>query len=448
LRKQRSTIFQIKTDSVLFKPTRRAKDILGTLAFKDLAVRDAFEDSRGARRLNEYHALPTHSSTLPVFRVDPAQEADPMKMEPSRPQRAGEYRHSYKTWQDLDKEEAKRRVLHGESLFVQGVAGTGKSHFVKECVEELVALGKTVDIIAKTHTASSRVGGVTADHYVRRHILHGGMRANVVFIDEVSQIETALWAQLNKVQGVQWLIAGDFNQMPPFFDTFRGSQVHEEALAKSSFFKDLAGCNRLTLTEGHRSDMVLFDFYSSLIPGGARFAQPLPIVLEAARTLCSFEGPARHNLVISHRRRIRLNRELNKTFIPVGVTPRFVRASPKRGQLCSAQNLWLWPGVELLGCVQASRKGIGNNVLYRVTALGEDHATLEPAEGPGEGIELTYPQVADWLRLSFAQTYASVQGTEFSDSLRLHDTVHAHFSMRLLFVAMSRGKQCAKLAIS
>jgi hypothetical protein len=196
--------------------------------------------------------------------------------------------------------------------------------------------------------------------------------------------------------------------------------------------------------------MALFDFYSSLIAGSARFAQPLPIVLEAARALCSFEGPARHNLVLSHRRRIRLNRELNKTFIPAGVTPRFVRASPKRGQLCSAQNLWLWAGIQLLGCVQASRKGIRNNVLYRVTALGEDQdlATLVPAEGPGESIELTYPQVADFLRLGFSQTYASVQGTEFSESLRLHDTAHPHFSMRTLFVAMSRGKQCAKLSIA
>ena len=143
-----------------------------------------------------------------------------------------------------------------------------------------------------------------------------------------------------------------------------------------------------------------------------------------------------------------LNRQLNKAFLPDGVVPTFVRAKPKKGQMCAAQSLFLWPNIELLGCVQATRKGIRNNVLYRVTALGEESATLVPAQGEGDSIELAYPQVAEWLRLSFAQTYASVQGTEFSDTLRLHDTSNPHFTLRHLFVAMSRAKECSKLAIA
>jgi hypothetical protein len=110
--------------------------------------------------------------------------------------------------------------------------------------------------------------------------------------------------------------------------------------------------------------------------------------------------------------------------------------------------MFIWPGIELLGCVQASRKSIRNNVLYRILVLGEDTATLGPAEGEGNPIELTLSQVGEWLRLSFARTYASCQGTEFGESLRLHDTTNPHFSMRHLFVAMSRGRECSKLSVA
>ena len=244
------------------------------------------------------------------------------------------------------------------------------------------------------------------------------------------------------------MLSGDFNQFPAIFDSWHGAAVHEEAFQRSSFFHYLAGGNRLTLTEGHRSDMELFNFYSSLIAGGERFLQPLAKVLEDARALTGFEGPARHNLCISHRRRILLNRQLNKAFLPDEAVPTFVRAKPKKGQMCAAQSMFLWVGIELLGCVQATRKGIRNNVLYRVTALGEDSTTVKPAEGEGDPIELTLSQVAEWLRLSFAQTYASCQGTEFSATLRLHDTANPHFTLRHLFVAMSRARECSKLSVS
>jgi hypothetical protein len=278
--------------------------------------------------------------------------------------------------------------------------------------------------------------------------MHGACSADAIWVEEFSQIETSLWAQFNKPEGIQWLLSGDLNQFPPFFDSWHGAPVHENAFRDSSFFHYLAGGNRLTLTEGHRSDMELFNFYSSLIAGGERFTQPLAEVLEAARSIAGFKGPAVNNLVISHRRRVLLNRQLNKTFLPQDVTPVFIRCKPKRGQTCTAQNMFIWPGIELLGCVQATKKTIRNNVLYKVLAIGEDTATVGPAESEGNPIELTLPQVSEWLRLSFARTYASCQGTEFGESLRLHDTTNPHFSMKHLFVAMSRAKQCSKLAIS
>ena len=59
------------------------------------------------------------------------------------------------------------------------------------------------------------------------------------------------------------------------------------------------------------------------------------------------------------------------------------------------------------------------------------------------GISLTHEQVSEWTVLSFAQTYASCQGTEFDGTLRLHDTTHKLFTKRHHFVGLSRDKSSA-----
>jgi hypothetical protein len=311
---------------------------------------------------------------------------------------------------------------------VNGIAGTGKTHFMKTLVARLRTDGKRVDCISKTHTASERMGGVTADHYVRRHILHGSCSCHVLWIDEISQLDCSLWAQLNKLD-VQFLLSGDFNQFPALFDSWRGSPVEEGAFQRSALLHRLAGGNRLTLTTCRRSDSELFEYYSSLIQGGTRFNLPLSQVLQEARERFHYDGPARHNLCISHRKRMALNRQLNTR--REGAI--FLKAPAARGN--AAQSMWLYPGIELLG----SGRGIRNNVMYTVEAVTADSVTVG-------GTTLTHAQTLAFLRLSFARTYASIQGTEFNESLRLHDTDNAHFTHRHLFVAISRA--CAGTLIS
>ena len=95
-------------------------------------------------------------------------------------------------------------------------------------------------------------------------------------------------------------------------------------------------------------------------------------------------------------------------------------------------------GLSLLGCSQASKK-VKNNCLYEVVAIGNEHIEITSGEGR---ISLSHEQVANLTRLSYARTYASIQGTEFQDeSLRLWDTSHPRFTRRHLFVAVSRARR-------
>ena len=75
-------------------------------------------------------------------------------------------------------------------------------------------------------------------------------------------------------------------------------------------------------------------------------------------------------------------------------------------------------------------------VLYAVASADEQGVTFAEAQG-------TYSceQVRQFFDFSWAMTYASVQGQEFDDRLRLWDCSHPCFTRRHLFVALSRGKR-------
>jgi Cdc6-like AAA superfamily ATPase len=76
------------------------------------------------------------------------------------------------SWIDLsDPDEALAHVPRGSSLLVQGIAGTGKTHTIRQVLlPALEKQGKRVSIIAKTHVAAAVAGGATVDHFAWKHV--------------------------------------------------------------------------------------------------------------------------------------------------------------------------------------------------------------------------------------------------------------------------------------
>ncbi len=215
----------------------------------------------------------------------------------------------------------------------------------------------------------------------------------------------------------------------------------ETAFEESGLLHTLADGNKVVLTICRRSEASLFDFYSSLIVGGSRVGLQVAEAVRHAR-MCLTGGtqPARWYLVISHQRRLRINREYNNREAPPEAVLLEVKGKAAQGN--AAQTMKLWPGLQLLGCVSAEKKGVRNGCLYTVESVGEGRVQLE-----GLPTAFTYEQTTLWLRLSYAQTYASCQGTEFTESLCLWDVSHQYFSMRHLFVGLSRAAQGAAVSL-
>ena len=160
-----------------------------------------------------------------------------------------------------------------------------------------------------------------------------------------------------------------------------------------------------------------------------------------AKDKFTFSDPCRWNLVLSHRRRVLINRQLNQVFKPAHAV--YIRTSLQHSRygLNTPQSMWIWPGIVLYACIPTERKGLRNQVLYTVQSITDDEVHVD------NGIVLSYEDVKRYLRLSYAQTYASCQGSEFTGTLRLHDTSNRFFTKRHLFVGLSRGKRAEDISV-
>ena len=120
-----------------------------------------------------------------------ASENDKVKVESSRtPKLLCKLNIAENQWnQFTDNQAAETHGLEGGSLLIEGLPGTGKSYFAKGIVERLIRLGKKVAIISKTHVASSRIGGLTADVWCRKYIMGGSPTCDVQWVDECSQLD-------------------------------------------------------------------------------------------------------------------------------------------------------------------------------------------------------------------------------------------------------------------
>jgi hypothetical protein len=200
IRQSRALPYELKTDSCLFRPQKRRKVELTTLRLCELhLLRDRHEPAERMIRLDERFSVTPNPSHEFAFPCASAEERDRMISDPGLPERKAERPETATVWRDLGEVEAEEAVLRGESLLLIGIAGTGKTFRAQGIAERLRCAGKRVDVISKTHTASRRAGGQTADHWVRRHILNGSASCDYLWVDEVSQVDIGLLSQIAKL---------------------------------------------------------------------------------------------------------------------------------------------------------------------------------------------------------------------------------------------------------
>jgi ATP-dependent DNA helicase PIF1 len=131
-------------------------------------------------------------------------------------------------------------VRDGQSVFVSGCGGTGKSYLVEKIREVMPSYG--VHVTASTGIAGVNVGGTTLHSFSGLGLGNGPFQklihkmsprakkrwknARILFIDEISMISAEFWDKVEQTArymrktdlpfgGLQLIVTGDFLQLPP-----------------------------------------------------------------------------------------------------------------------------------------------------------------------------------------------------------------------------------------
>ena len=375
----------------------------------------------------------SHRDGTPVYRCEPTEglrgqcreprmEAEPIKEKPA--------------WRRV--EDPLTHCMEGESLLLTGYPGTGKTHLARKIVEALRELGDTVNIITKTHAAVQNVGlgAQTADHWVRRNVRSGRCSATWLVIEELTQLDTPLWADiacLSMNTSMRFLLLGDFRQLPAVLDSFAGAEVCRE-LKDSQLLHDLASAWCHELSERWRFDEGVFSFLQWLRVDEAEQV-PLREAVQMARQRFPRRGEPEVCLVISHAKRLQINERENRRRAPEDAL--LVQyAGPETAGTNAPQTMRVWPGLRLVGAGGKVQKG----VFVTVSEVGE-RVSLESGQSfePRELLKHT--------RLCSAITYASVQGLTLRGRVWLCDVDSPHFTMKHLYMGCSRATSSELLSV-
>jgi len=289
-----------------------------------------------------------------------------------------------------------------------------------------------VDIVAKTHAAVQNfgLGAVTLDHYVRRHIRAGSLQCDYLVVDEITQVNSQLWADLvvAKMWGVKFILCGDLAQFSAICDSWLGSPMPEDALGCSDMLRELVGSNRFRLTENKRSDPEIFDFVTSLRPGEVDARDIQEALAEARQKFPVSAQPADWTLTMSHARRRAINRQRNQALKPKegAVYCRWKPAS--REQANDPQSLWVWPGLTVIGAGGKVSRG----VLTEVVSCTPDAVELSC------GVTLAPDVLVRAVRPAHALVYAGSQGLTLPGRVRL-ETDSSHMTLKHLYVGCSKA---------
>ena len=317
-------------------------------------------------------------------------------------------------------------VLDGNTCSVQGPPGCGKSHLLAQLRDRLREAGHTVEVLAPTNAAARIIRGCTIHNFLTRIARNERGYQGTLLIDEVSMLSLGLVALLDNLRasGCRVISFGDWDQLEPVGNSWRGKAVDARILQHSALLKRWSDGVLFQLTRCRRSDQAHFDFYT-------RLHEDLPTAIawtRAAYKRWTQNTPGALHLVISHRKRRALNAQLQEKF----AEGKHVVTIPAYEGECEYA---CCVGTPLVG--SCTGRGFVNGAFYEVQSNGLNIKVVDKLTG--ECMECSAEVLAKHTCLAHAVVYNRAQGLTIRDqTVVLHDFQSKFFRKPHLYVGLSR----------
>lgn len=353
-----------------------------------------------------------------------------------------------------DEQLAQRIYNTGKSLLVKGIAGAGKTYFIKnEFIPILEANGLKYKKIAYTNQACRLLKGQTfhktfnigqnKTHFNRRSAKYQTLsNLDYLIVDEVSMITYRLWQQLlvckKEFPQLKIMLLGDFDQLPPVESE---DITYEDKL----IVKEIADFRCITFTKNMRSDEELFDVYRR-----ALFDGMMPKKLYKPRS-CSYI-----NLCYTHARRKRIITEcLERWFVE-----RDGVEVLKYSDYCDYSKLrnpdllqYHQPDFKVskdmvvISKSNDPKSGYYNSERYVVTNFNEREITITNKDDDEIVITISNKQFFQDFVSAFAVTYHKSQGLTINEPYCIHELFNKRTTKNMKYVVLSRATSINNISI-
>jgi 5-methylcytosine-specific restriction protein A len=339
-------------------------------------------------------------------------------------------------------DKAREIVESKKSTQLNGPAGTGKSYLTNKIIEVLKEQKLNFLAFSPTHKGARIISGETIDslyHKVRSSSksINKFKNIDVVLIDEVSMMKEQFYAMFVNIKKsapqIQFIVTGDFEQLPPVNDSWEGDYKNSAAL------HELCDGNRLQLTKNRRSEPRLFELCQDVSKINiSEFTPKTETYL---------------NIAYTHKTRKDVNKKCLDRFLKEEIdsdeVTLFIPADKKNPK---TQDVTLCAGIPVVchktpndKAAKKSGNGFLNSERFIVQLIENDTITLI-GNGDRE-IIITKKDFHRFFYIAFCITVHTSQGETFNVPYTIYDWDFYRFCKKAKYVAMSRATSIENVQI-
>ena len=313
-----------------------------------------------------------------------------------------------------------------KSYFITGSAGTGKSQLIRDIKKELDIKQKTYKCMAPTNLAALNIKGTTIHKFVTKikkmDVLYN-FDYDYIFIDEISMVKEIFYKFFIMVKrikpNVKFIIAGDFQQLPPINDRIQEKIEYEFNYKSSVALKELCDYNMLELSTCRRSDDILFNM--------CKFENINKInINDFDNKICE------RNLAYTNRKRIEVNELcMNKYKVNYHGTKQYLEANKHDS---NSQDVVLYPKLPIICKKNDEEMELINNEQFIVTKVS---STMIHFKNDNRELMIKLSQFQEYFYPAYCITIHKSQGQTYNFPYTIHE--YERLTKKLKYVALTRA---------